>query len=235
MWCATSSRQTSRSAQEAADKQPRVMKLGDAAIVRFDGVDDHLRGEASRGAGVVHDLLVAAPRQNPGGVPRPPGVQQGRREGLRERPDDRPRARSPRRGSRTLNVEGRGFGGAQNLRKRDDAVRPAAHARSRVRRRRRRRSGWPSTARRRASGRATARRSASTRSPSAPATTPTAPGRSRCEGFGRCDIAEVLVYDRVLPADETKQVREYLDREVRRAQGRPAARRRRPRASRSCR
>jgi putative heme-binding domain-containing protein len=37
------------------------------------------------------------------------------------------------------------------------------------------------------------------------------PGPQHVDGYCRCDIAEVLVYDRVLTAMETKDVREYLD------------------------
>src|SRR5262245_22401705 len=53
--------------QEFAEKRPLAIKLGEAAIVRFDGVDDHLRAvkqEAELKALTI--FLVAAPRQNGG-------------------------------------------------------------------------------------------------------------------------------------------------------------------------
>ncbi|HLZ07156.1 MAG TPA: LamG-like jellyroll fold domain-containing protein, partial [Chloroflexota bacterium] len=37
------------------------------------------------------------------------------------------------------------------------------------------------------------------------------PGAQRVQGFTRCDIAEVLVYDRVLSAEDAKKVQGYLD------------------------
>src|SRR5205814_2477900 len=37
------------------------------------------------------------------------------------------------------------------------------------------------------------------------------PGPQQVEGHTRCDIAEVLVYDRALPADDLKKIRDYLD------------------------
>src|SRR5262249_12249073 len=36
------------------------------------------------------------------------------------------------------------------------------------------------------------------------------PGPQRVQGFGRCDVAEVLVYERALADDEAKKVRDYL-------------------------
>src|SRR5262249_19214303 len=38
-----------------------------------------------------------------------------------------------------------------------------------------------------------------------------APGPQPGDGFCRCDVAEVLVHDRVLTTDESKQIRSYLD------------------------
>src|SRR5687768_8751218 len=54
--------------QDAVDKRPKQLKIGEAAVVRFDGLDDHLRaiGQAAELKSLTI-FLVAAPRQNIGG------------------------------------------------------------------------------------------------------------------------------------------------------------------------
>ena len=49
------------------------------------------------------------------------------------------------------------------------------------------------------------------RSPSAPGFYTNGPGKQEVRGFARCDIAEVLLFNRALSDDEAKKVRAYLD------------------------
>ena len=196
-------------AQENAEKQPQLVKVGEAAIVRFDGLDDHLRA-VGQGAELksLTIFLVAAPRQNGGAFRAFLALNEADEKdytsgltidlGPWGTPD-----------FSTLNVEGRGFGGAGSLRTgrsplgrlttleisagagagsielavdgKDEGQRP--------------RDGSPLSMDEITVGARYYNNAA---------------GPQHVDGFIRADIAEVLVYDRVLDADEMKSVREYL-------------------------
>ncbi len=102
-----------------ANAQPALLKIGNAAIVRFDGIDDQLRAV---GLGTRLDsftiVIAAAPRQNLGGFAAFMALNAaGERDyvsGLNV--DLGPTATGE---FSVLNIEGRGFGGAQNLRTRE--------------------------------------------------------------------------------------------------------------------
>jgi putative heme-binding domain-containing protein len=194
--------------QPVEEARPTLLTVGDAAIVRFDGLDDHLRcvgQDAELRAWTV--FVVAAPRQNLGGFRgllafNAPG-QRDYSSGLTL--DLGP---SPSGTFASLNVEGRGFGGARSLRTRESAFKTltvlevAAEASGPVRltvdgepEGERPRDGSPVSLREITVGARYYNNG---------------PGPQRVESFGRSDIAEVLVYNRVLTPDETKTVRDYL-------------------------
>ncbi|MGA0039188.1 MAG: ThuA domain-containing protein [Pirellulales bacterium] len=100
--------------EEAA--RPEVVAVGESRVLRFDGVDDHLR---SVGTGLESDaftlFVVAAPHANPGDFR---GFFAANASGQRDyesgfNVDLGP---GPSRSFDVLNVEGKGFGGAQDLR-----------------------------------------------------------------------------------------------------------------------
>ena len=74
-----------------ASAQPSLLKIGNAAIVRFDGIDDHLRA-VKLGAKLdsFTVVLVAAPRQQHGRFRRFHGAQCGKRARLHEWTERRP-------------------------------------------------------------------------------------------------------------------------------------------------
>jgi putative heme-binding domain-containing protein len=196
-------------AQEAADKQPRVMKLGEAAIVRFDGVDDHLRAvKQSAELKLLTIFLVAAPRQNVGAFRGLLALNKADEKDYTSGltidlgPFGTPQFS-------TLNVEGRGFGGAQSLRKGDTpfgklyTIEVSSDAAAK-------------TIKLAIDGQSEGERSRDGSLLSLDEITLGAryynngAGPQHVDGHIRAEIAEVLVYDRVLTAAEIKSVREYL-------------------------
>ena len=195
--------------QDAADKRPLAIKLGNAAIVRFDGLDDHLR--AVKQAAELKSLtifLVAAPRQNIGGFRGFFALNKaGEKDYTSGLTIDLGPFGTPQ--FSTLNVEGRGFGGAQSLRKKESPfgrlhtleVTSEASA---------------GTIRLAIDGQAEGERPRDGSPLSLDEITLGAryynngAGPQHVDGWIRADIAEVLVYDRVLSAEETKSVRDYL-------------------------
>ena len=195
-------------AEQAA--RPRLVRVGQDWLVRFDGADDHLRRAGlNRSLDACTVFVVAAPHDNPGDFR---GFLAANQAGRRDYETGFTLDLGP--GATTqfdfLNVEGRGFGGAVNLLKppspfgtlhvleavvapRDKAVRLFL-------------DGKPSGER-----------------PFAPAPLrvdeitvgaryyTNGPGPQQVRGFLQGDVAEVLVYGRVLSTDETKAVRQYLD------------------------
>ena len=65
--------------------------------------------------------------------------------------------------------------------------------------------------RRKASSRAMSHRSTWMKSPSAHGTYNNGAGPQHADGFGRIDIAELLIYNRTLAAAELESLRKYLD------------------------
>ena len=195
--------------QTTADKRPRLIKLGEAAIVRFDGIDDHLRA-VKQGAEVksLTIFLVAAPRQNAGAFRGFFALNKaGEKDYTSGLTVDLGPFGTPQ--FSTLNVEGRGFGGAQSLRKgespfgrlytieisSDDAAKTIKLAIDGKAEGERPRDGSPLALDEITLGARYYNNAA---------------GPQHADGHIRADIAELLFYDRVLTADESKSVREYL-------------------------
>ena len=195
--------------QNDADKQPRLLKLGEAAIVRFDGLDDHLRAvqqEAELKSLTI--FVVAAPRASGGAFRAFLAFNKaGEKDYTSGLTIDLGPFGTP--DFSTLNVEGRGFGGAVSLRKSRSplsrlttleissdaaagAIRLAVDGKDEGQRPR---DGSPLSMDEITVGARYYNNGA---------------GPQHADGFIRADIAEVLVYDRVLSADETRSVREYL-------------------------
>ena len=189
---------------------PTLLRIGDAAIVRFDGVDDHLRAVK---LGTKLDsftiVLVAAPRQNLGAFAAFAALnaanERDYRSGLTIDLGPTPAAQFS-----ALNVEGRGFGGARSLRTRestfgglhtlvvsseakDKTVRLAVDGQLEGQRPR---EGAPVSMDELTVGARYFNNGA---------------GPQHVNGFGRVDIAEVLVYSRSLAPDELERLRKYLD------------------------
>src|SRR5262245_44959772 len=107
--------------QDVAAARPTLVKAGGSAVVRFDGIDDHLRAVKQAAELKTFTIFVAAaPRTNPGGFRAMLAFNAaGRRDYQSGLTIDQGPFGTPR--FTVLNVEGRGFGGAVNLRKGDDA------------------------------------------------------------------------------------------------------------------
>jgi putative heme-binding domain-containing protein len=193
-----------------AKAQPVLLKIGGAAIVRFDGIDDELRAVSP---GVKLDsftiVIVAAPRQNMGAFAAFMALNAANERdytsGLNV--DLGPTGTGQ---FSVLNVEGRGFGGVQNLRTRESTFAGlhtlviSSDAKEK-------------TVRLMVDGQAEGHRPRDRASISMDEITVGAryynngAGPQHADGFGRVDIAELLVYSRTLPADELESVRKYLD------------------------
>jgi len=194
--------------QPTADARPLRTPVAGLAVVRFDGVDDHLRAVKLKAEATEFTVfVVAAPRQNPGGFR---GVlafnaPDGRDYETGMCIDLGPFA-SPR--FNTLNVEGRGFGGFQSLMKSDTPF-GELHTLEVV--------GDAKAVKLTTDGKPAGERKRDGKAISLDEITVGArfytngPGPQKVESFGRWDVAEVLVYGRVLTTDEAKQVRAYLD------------------------
>jgi putative heme-binding domain-containing protein len=195
--------------QDIADKRPLVIRLGTAAVVRFDGLDDHLRA-VGQGAELksLTIFLVAAPRHNVGAFR---GLLAFNKAGEKDYTSGLTIDLGPFGTPQfsTLNVEGRGFGGAQSLRTKESpfgrlyTLEVASDA-------------AVGTIRLAIDGQAEGERPRDSAPLSLNEITLGAryynngPGPQHVDGFLRADIAEVLVYNRVLSTDETRAVREYL-------------------------
>ncbi len=195
--------------QDVGNSQPHLLQLGEAAIVRFDGVDDHLRliGQGAELKSLTI-FLVAAPRQNPGAFR---GLLALNRAGEKDYTSgltiDLGPAGTPQFSA--LNIEGRGFGGAVSLRKNSgpfgklhtfevssDAAAKSIHlAIDDQLEGSRPRDGSPLSLDEITLGARYYNNGA---------------GPQQVDGHIRAEIAELLVYDRVLSADESKSVRAYL-------------------------
>ena len=195
--------------QENAAAHPKWLKVGEGAVVQFDGVDDHFRA-TQLGAELKSFtiFIAAAPRQHPGvfraflatNAPNERDYQSGLTIDLG--PSFTPAFSE-------LNVEGRGFGGAANVRTgatpfgrlcvlevvSDFDAKSITLAVDGKPEGQRPRDPLPVSFDEITVGARYYNNGA---------------GPQKVDSFGKCDIAEVLVYNRVLTADETKSVREYL-------------------------
>ncbi len=188
--------------------QPQLIQVGPSHIVRFDGIDDHLRVTGiDRTAGGATIFVVAAPQKNAGSfrafVAANAPLQSDFQSGFTI-----DQGVGATLAFNHLNVEGRGFGGAQNLLR---SVTPftTLHALEAT-----------ISPTERVVKLAVDGVDAGTR--------PLEPGPlsldeltigARYYGFGKPevqgwmagDIAEILIYSRELAADEKANVREYLE------------------------
>ena len=196
-----------RQAAEAA--RPRLVRVGEAAVVRFDGLDDHMRA-VKQGLELKSFtvFVTLAPRANPGGFRAFLAFNAANRRdyetGLTL---DMSWAPTPR--LTALNVEGRGFGGAMNLLKSGSEFGLLHTLEVRTR-------SDAKAVRLYVDGVLSGERPWAAEPLSMDEITVGAryysnePGPQRVQGFGRADIAEVLVYNRALGDDQAKAVHEYL-------------------------
>jgi len=193
--------------QPNKDARPTRLPAGGSAVVRFDGLDDHLRAvkqNAELAAFTV--VVVAVPRQNPGGFR---GVLAFNAANQRDYESGLTIDHGPNASARftELNVEGRGFGGWKNLLTK---AQPFGELQTLEV------TGDAKSVRVTANGVAAGQRPRDGKAVSLDEITVGAryltngPGPQEVRCFGRWDVAEVLVYDRALPADEAKQLRDYL-------------------------
>jgi len=196
--------------QPKDDARPIRLVAGEVALVRFDGVDDHLRN-VQQGLDLegLTIFVVAVPRGNAGGfrafLAFNAAGQRDYQSGLTIDHGPGPSARFT-----SLNVEGRGFGGARSLRQRETpfgqlvTLEISADA------------GGP--VRLAVDGVSEGERPRDVPRLSFDEVTLGAryynngPGPQQVDGFGRTDLAEVLVYNRVLNDEERTSVRSYLDK-----------------------
>lgn len=195
--------------QKIVDARPKAIRVGDAWVIRFDGEDDHLRAlKLNRSLDAVTVFLVAAPQNNPGGFA---GFCAANAKDRRDYEsgftiDQGPFA-SPTFSQ--LNVEGRGFGGAASLFRGSrpfgtlhmlEAIVDPAKKNVRLM----------------IDGKAAGERGFIPAQLQMDEFTLGArfytngPGAQEVRGYLACDIAEVIVYNRVLTDAESGKVREYL-------------------------
>ncbi len=196
-------------AQPNAEFRPSRHAAGPVAVVRFDGQDDCLRAvKQDRKLESFSVFLVAVPKKNPGAFL---GMMAFNAAGQRDYQSglniDFGPFPTPR--FTTLNVEGPGFGGAGNLRTKQSAFGEPIVLELTS-------SAAEKTVRLAINGQAEGQRPRQMLPISMDEITVGArfynngPGQQLAAGFCRCDIAELLVFDRTLSADETKSVRTYL-------------------------
>ena len=189
--------------------RPTLLRVGPAAVVRFDGIDDHLRA-IQQGANLESFtiIVVAAPRHNLGNFSAllafNAANERDYTSGLTV--DLGPTGTGQ---FTTLNVEGRGFGGVQNLLTHNSTFARlhtlviSSDAKDK-------------TVRLTADGDAEGQRPREGTPVSLDEITVGAryfnngAGPQHVDGFGRTDLAEVLVYNRVLKPDELANVNKYL-------------------------
>jgi putative heme-binding domain-containing protein len=190
---------------------PRLVRVGQDWLVRFDGADDHLRRTGmKRSLDACTVFVVAAPHDNPGDFR---GFLAANEAGRRDYETGFTLDLGPGATNQFdyLNVEGRGFGDARNLLKPPSPF-GTLHVLEMV------------VAPQKKAVRLFLDGKPSGERPFAPAALSfdeitvgaryytNGPGPQQVRGFLQGDVAEVLVYGRLLSADETKAVRQYLDR-----------------------
>ncbi len=194
-----------RQPKEAA--RPTLVRSGEAAVVRFDGEDDHLR--AVKQAGELRTFtafVVVAPRTNLGFFR---GFLAFNKAGGRDYETGLTIDMGPNGTARftDLNVEGRGFGGWRNLLTTGGPFHQLYTLEVR---------GDDKAVRLTVDGKPSGERPRQVLPLSLEEITVGAryytngPGPQEVRGFGRADIAEILVYGRALSDGEAKTVRGYL-------------------------
>ncbi len=193
--------------QPLAAAQPALVKVGEAAVVRFDGEDDHFRFAGGKDELKAFTcFVVVAPRNNPGGfhgffaLNAPKGRDYETGFTIDMGPNPTPRFTE-------LNVEGRGFGGWRNLMTKGGDFGTLYQLEVR---------GDGKAVRLVADGVANSERPWTSAPLSLAEITVGAryytndASDQQARGPARCDIAEVLLYNRALSDDESKRVRAYL-------------------------
>lgn len=189
--------------------RPKRLAVGDAAIVRFDGLDDHLRAVDQNAALQSFTLfIVAAPRANVGAwsailafnAPNERDYTSGLNIDF---------GPAPTKTLSVLNVEGRGFQGMQNLRRSEspfDTLQTFAIASD----------NDAKTLQLLVDGKPEGDRARTGEAISLAEITIGAryfsayDGKIQTNGFGRVDIAEVLLFNRRLTDQQINDVRKYL-------------------------
>lgn len=197
--------------QQEADKQPKLVKVGDSWVLRFDGEDDHLRAlDVQRKLSAFTLFIVAAPHSNHGFFRGLLAFNQSNRRDYESGFTlDMNAPFSARLDN--LNLEGRGFGGARNLLSTPSPF-GTLHVLECVadpesRRVRLAVDGKPNgerefTPAELVMDEITVGARFYTNEPNQP---------QQVRGFFHGDLAEVLLYSRVLSDSETNQVRKYFD------------------------
>lgn len=196
--------------QAAKNARPRLLQVEDGWIVRFDGVDDYLRRTtANLSLQACTVFAVAAPHDNPGDFRGFLAVNEaGRRDYESGFTIDM--SFVPGSQFEQVNVEGRGFGGAVNLL---TGSRPFGelHVLEAVL------DPEKKDVQLFLDGQRTGQRPLNPSTMRADEITIGAryytngPGAQQVRGHLPGDLAEVLIYNRVLSAEETKAVRQYLE------------------------
>jgi putative heme-binding domain-containing protein len=193
-----------------ANSQPALFKIGSAAIVRFDGIDDQLRAtNVNAKLDSFTIVVVAAPRRNMGNFAAFLAVnatdERDYTSGINL--DQGPAATDR---FSVLNVEGRGFGGAQNLRTHESnfaglhTLIVTSNAKDK-------------SVRLLVDGQAEGQRPRDRGLISMDEITVGAryynngTGPQHTDGFGRIDLAELLIYNRALAPGELQSLQKYLD------------------------
>ncbi len=196
--------------QEVKDSQPTQLKVDGGTVMRFDGVDDHLRA-VKQGAELKSFtlLVVAAPRFNMGAFP---GLIALNAANERDYVSGLTLDLGPWATKKFsfLNVEGRGFGGAKSLRTQES---PFGQLQTLVVT-----SDWSvKTVRLEVDGQTEGERAREGDAISLDEITVGARyfnndlGPQHVNGLVRADIAEVLLFNRALGAEEKASVLKYLD------------------------
>lgn len=190
--------------------RPTLLRIGESFLVRFDGEDDCLRFTQQTGElRAFTAFVVVIPRMNPGdfrgffALNAPNGRDYETGLTIDMGPAGTPRFTQ-------LNVEGRGFGGARNLLKPGGPFGQLYQLEIRC-------DPAAKSIRLNVDGFLSGDRPWEAAPLSLAEITVGArfytngPGAQQVRGFARADIAEILLFNRVLTEDETKKVRAYLD------------------------
>ncbi len=197
--------------QDRAEDQPKLVRIGDVWTVRFDGDTDHMRCISVAGqASALTVFIVAAPHQNLGDFR---GLFATNAVGKRDYESGFNIDLGPSGSSsfQHINIEGVGFGGARNLLSKSVRFGTLHTLETVVDPLKKEVRLWMD-------GQPTGQRPLEPGAISIDQLTLAArfytngPGDHRVRGPLKCDLAEVLVYDRILSGDESQSVRDYLSK-----------------------